>query len=76
MHCNGTCHLKKELQQDEQKKNTPLENVKVINHFSLFSEPFSDFKNYFPRIVQIVPSLETAVLTSGYFLSVFHPPSC
>ncbi len=76
MHCNGKCHLKKEMQQDEQKKNTPFGTIKVTNHISLFSESLPGFKNYFPVIERIFTLPRIDNLSAGHLLSVFHPPAC
>src|ERR1700758_1201773 len=37
MHCNGKCHLKKELQKEEKKDQSPFSNVKDKVEVQLFN---------------------------------------
>ena len=75
MHCNGQCHLKKQLQKQEKNESTPVNPVKEKNVIQLFSQ--SQIFNF--------SDIETgSTIYSSYLLkeikssapSVFHPPTC
>lgn len=75
MHCNGKCHLMKQLQKQNKKSGNPLSSEKEKLELQFFKDKTSyTFSNY-------------SVNTSGKFIYllgktnsfnsfVFHPPSC
>jgi hypothetical protein len=72
-HCKGSCHLKKQLE-NEDKKQRPVNNKNNSNDFQIISQTFATYnfdRNYFaekpvsPFIVR-----ETQTVPS----SIFHPP--
>ncbi len=75
MHCNGQCHLNKQLQKQEKNENTPVNPIKDKNEIQLFCQ-WKDFlfadsetekNNYSPYLEkEITPPLSSA----------FHPPKC
>ena len=74
MHCNGKCHLRKQLQKESKKENAPANNVKNKLEIQFFSESNSliqfiakptdkdHFINYY-----FIPY-------SKHIVSVFRPP--
>ena len=76
MHCEGKCHLNKQLEQDEKNKDTPNNSIKKTVEIQLFSEHLTDFsfnktaitinEN---KIIYMLPKL-----TLGHLLSIFRPP--
>jgi hypothetical protein len=74
MHCNGKCHLRKQLAAQEKKENTPLsQNLKIKFEVQFCSETLA---LKFPQIVE-----DTKNNFSYLFLfpttspnSIFHPP--
>jgi hypothetical protein len=77
MHCNGKCHLKKELSKAEKKEQSPANPLNEKNEIQLFSEPNSVFD-----LFNIVSLNSNNKLISGYSFhlsdkhpdSIFHPP--
>ena len=75
MHCNGKCHLMKQLQKQSKKENAPSNTVKEKNGIQFFNEnigfcftnPSFTLKS-FPDFI-----IEKTATTS---FSVFHPPTC
>lgn len=75
MHCNGQCHLSKQLQKHEKNENSPLNPLKEKNDIQLFCS-WKDFcftdsgvkKNIYSPYLEkeITPPLSFA----------FHPPKC
>lgn len=73
MHCEGKCHLKKELEKEEKKESAPTGNSKEKIEFNFFNEIKSFFsiseritKNYFVSNSMLLPQ--------NCDISVFHPP--
>lgn len=73
MHCNGKCHLRKQLEKQEKKENSASNNLKEKFEIQFFSEkaifihPLSSEKN----------KLSISYLLGMYdehLLTVFHPP--
>jgi hypothetical protein len=75
MHCNGKCHLKKQLEKQEKKENTPANNLKTKIDIQLFSESrsFIESKKTF-EIVQH-HSHYLFPLYDSPLASIFHPPT-
>ena len=74
MHCNGKCHLKKQLKEQDKKENSPVNNIKEKYEVQFFS----DLKYKISPICVLLKIEHFAVYTSGksssHLLSVFHPP--
>lgn len=76
MHCNGKCHLKKELKKAEKKERSPANPLNEKNEIQLFSQSTSTI-DLFSSVI-----LTTNTLLSDYAFhvsdthldSVFHPP--
>lgn len=74
MHCNGKCHLKKQLQKEDKKENAPSGNLKNKSELQFFSES---------RPVIISAELHSSSKLNIHYLlgmyhtdphSIFHPP--
>lgn len=76
MQCNGKCHLKKELDKEESKEQSPVNPVKEKNEIQLFSDSKTDinFPNNTIEKNRMI-SLYSFVLSDKHTLAIFHPPS-
>src|SRR4051812_46679306 len=76
MHCNGHCHLKKQLDQQQKKEQSaPVGNVKDKTEIVYFYQ--SPNLNIFSSSQSNINNFHAAeLLTTDYPSSVFHPPSC
>lgn len=74
MHCEGKCHLKKELDKEEKKEQSPANPIKEKNEVQLFSEKRNEI-NFLSTEVSInVNSLYQFSVTDQHLFSIFHPP--
>ena len=74
MHCNGKCHLKKQLQKQDKKENSPANNIKDKFEVQYFSE--NKTKIPFLNITQ-KNKLSTFYLLNDYnnhLETIFQPP--
>ena len=76
MHCNGKCHMMKQLKEEDKKENTPANNLKEKLEIQLFSqsEKTTIFNSYTTG-EHSFPPLQIQKTTSPSF-SIFHPPTC
>lgn len=76
LHCDGKCHLKKQLKEQEKKENAPSNDVKEKYETQLFSENQSSFifANHFIRIEY--NCFYQIRISTPYLLAVFQPPTC
>ncbi|MCG3167054.1 MAG: hypothetical protein POELPBGB_02837 [Bacteroidia bacterium] len=73
LHCEGKCHLKKELQKEDKKENTPTGSSKEKFEVNLFSE--GTFVFFIPiETVRNYPISHVTLLPQNSSISVFHPP--
>jgi hypothetical protein len=75
MHCNGKCHLMKQLQKESKKENAPTNSAKVKTGIHFFKESISFC--FLSPIVTIKSFPDFSIgkaITTSY--SVFHPPTC
>ncbi len=75
MHCNGQCHLKKQLDKQEKEQSTPMGSIKDNTATVYF------FQAQEPDIFSLTQLTATYFhfeeqRTIGFPSSVFHPPSC
>ncbi|MFM7023048.1 MAG: hypothetical protein ACKOXB_08720 [Flavobacteriales bacterium] len=76
MHCDGKCHLKKQLKKEEKREKSPLsDNSKEQYEVQFFID--------FPQLSSIhPPSAENHLSNYSFSLkttspgSIFHPPKC
>ncbi|WP_276133862.1 hypothetical protein [Polluticoccus soli] len=76
LHCNGKCHLKKQLAEDESGKKGSSQSQQERQEVNLFFQ-YSDI--HIPLLV--VPVIKPKFITRNNFLlldfirNIFHPPS-
>jgi hypothetical protein len=74
--CNGQCHLRKQLKQDEQRKENPASPLKdktdILQYFQDFSSNILQNKAY--QLVQ--PTFTSSTFHEQLVIfAVFHPPT-
>lgn len=74
LHCNGKCQLKKELQKQDKKEDTPS-NIKDKYEIQLFSEIYDSLIVCSFLTGEQVFRLCRFSIHSFYVFSFFHPPS-
>ena len=75
MHCEGKCHLKKELAADDSRQQGNTSKVKSGPEV-LFSQQNTECTfNLSPHVVQL-KFMEPVAALAQFSSSVFHPPSC
>ncbi len=74
LHCNGKCHLKKEMQKDEQKKSIPSGQVKTGGEVSFFIENMVLAQYQTSECEKQEPLQFDTKLLAGFGVSLFHPP--
>lgn len=76
MNCNGKCHLKKQLKEQDKKEQSPVNPVKEVKDFQLFQKNTTSLSlnntvvSYSSNT--IFNYLES--ITEKHLTSVFHPP--
>lgn len=77
MHCEGKCHLRKQLEKEKQQEQTPpFQNLKDKNEVQLFCQKES---NFFLPITNLSEQLFSPYQfpgTKSVSVSIFHPPKC
>ncbi|MBI4931444.1 MAG: hypothetical protein HY841_11815 [Bacteroidetes bacterium] len=74
MHCEGKCHLKKQLEEQDKEEQSPVNPVKEKNEIQLFSQNNSDIHLFSPSVTNELISYYSFPLSDKHLLSVFHPP--
>lgn len=76
MHCNGKCHLKKELNKAEKKERSPANPLNEKNEIQLFSQSNSTvalFSSFIVKQDNLISDYSFH-LSDKHLDSVFHPP--
>ncbi len=73
MHCEGKCHLKKELDKEEKSGNTPTGNCKEKFEITLYNTIHEEEIIFEDLIIKPVFTYST-ILTDKVVFPVFHPP--
>lgn len=76
MHCNGKCHLKKELKKAEKKEQSPANPLNEKNEIQLFSQSTSTI-NLFSSVIVTTNTLLSDYsfhMSDKHLDSIFHPP--
>lgn len=76
MHCNGKCHLKKQLEKDEKRENAPVNNVKEKLEIQLFPQFQNNSLFHLYATGKFVFAPFNDLEASSPSFSIFHPPSC
>ncbi|MBN8695618.1 MAG: hypothetical protein J0L87_03720 [Bacteroidetes bacterium] len=75
--CKGKCHLKKELDKEEKKEQSPANPIKEKEVIQFFSEFNSGIRLFNPSITNELTSIYFFSLSEKHLHSIFHPPqSC
>lgn len=74
-HCNGKCHLKKQLAKDEKRENAPANNLKGKTEIQLFSQKAGIVfpHQYLTGAAAFAPFQCNETAAPSF--AVFHPPS-
>jgi hypothetical protein len=73
MHCNGKCHLMKQIEKDQKRDSTPVNN-KIKFQAQFFSESTSVFTYSDPSINLNQVFAYIPVSSVEHLRSIFHPP--
>jgi hypothetical protein len=73
MHCEGKCHLKKELDKEEKNESTPTGSSKEKFEITLYNSIHEE-KIVFEEVTVKPVFAYTANLTDKVVVPVFHPP--
>lgn len=76
MHCNGKCHLKKQLQKQEEKEQSPLSSIKEVKEIQLFyaSEKALEMLREESLVQSPLNFKYTFHISSEHLQAIFHPP--
>lgn len=72
--CQGSCHLKKQLQAEEKKEQAPLNTVKIVKQFPLFYQKETLFAFQPSLLIGKAFMPFQFSKTSTFSSPVFHPP--
>lgn len=75
MHCNGKCHLYKQLKENDKQENSGKKNVEKVQDLQLFYEPFNNTKAYLNLFVSNSFSIYLEKKLDSELSSIFHPPT-
>ena len=74
MHCNGKCHLRKQLAEQQKKENAPVQSLKEKLELQFFSKTTPlIFTETDPEIIPF-NSTYLFFIPKTTLVSVFHPP--
>lgn len=73
-HCEGKCHLKKQLQKDEERQKNIPSGVKEVEEIVLFNPSTELHFNVFPTNQRVNFSFYQIGNYSSPLFSFFHPP--
>lgn len=76
LHCNGKCHLKKELKKAEEKEKSPINPINEKNEIQFFSGTNSAIAIVYATVVNYsnVFSDYSYRLSDKHIYAIFHPP--
>lgn len=74
MHCDGKCHLKKQLEKEEKKEQSPANPGKEKNEIQLFSENKLSSPLFHHIVTSELMTYYSFHLSEKHLYSVFHPP--
>lgn len=76
MHCDGKCHLKKQLKKEEKKEHSPFSrDLKEKHESQYFVEHYFTF---LPQITQgsSIQTIYSFSVSTSLLQGIFHPPTC
>ncbi len=73
--CKGSCHLKKQLKEEEKKEQSPASSLKDLKEFQIFcqSNSFFQFQPDVLLLKDFIPFQYSRSSTISF--SIFHPPT-
>lgn len=74
MHCEGKCHLKKELDKEKKKEQSPANPLKEKNEIQLFSQNNAGIFIFTPSVTNQLTAYYSFHLSEKHLQSIFHPP--
>lgn len=74
IHCEGKCQLKKELDKEEKKEQSPANPLNEKNEIQLFSQNNSNIFLFIPFSTNHLTAYYSFHLSEEHFHSIFHPP--
>lgn len=74
MHCNGKCHLAKEMKEQEKHQKAPWSNTVEKSELMLFCQENVSPVVSTPKMIKSEFPAYEDVLTAGFKTIVFHPP--
>jgi hypothetical protein len=74
LHCNGKCHLKKQLQQQDKKENSPTNSLKEKLEIQFLTENKKQTFICHPSIILLKKSVYLFINYSNSLDAIFHPP--
>ena len=74
MHCNGKCHLKKQLQQQDKKENSPTNSLREKLEIQILTENKKQTFIYHPSIIIQQKAIYLFKNYSNSLDTIFHPP--
>lgn len=75
-HCDGMCHMIKQLQKEEKRENTPAKNQNEKYEIILFSSVEEDLLFTIYNTGDYAYSIFQLVKITSPASSIFHPPTC
>ena len=72
--CKGSCHLKKQLQEEEKKEQSPASSLKDVKEFQMFCPNNSTFQFQSSLLLERDFTPFKSLTTSPPSFSIFHPP--
>ncbi len=74
MHCNGKCHLKKQLQQQDKKENSPTNSLREKLEIQILTENKKQTFICHPSIIIQQKAIYLFKNYSNSLDTIFHPP--
>jgi hypothetical protein len=73
--CKGSCHLKKQLKEEEKKEESPANSLKDIKEFQIFCQNNTFFQFQSDLLLQksFIPFSNSKIVSVTF--SIFHPPT-
>ena len=75
LHCNGQCHLRKQLEKQDEKEQTPVSPGDEKREIQLFSQQVECPNIFSGVIVHMVSQYYVTSLSEEHLHAVFHPPT-
>ena len=72
--CKGNCHLKKQLQEEEKKEQSPASSLKDVKEFQMFCQNNSSFQFQSSLLLERDFTPFKSLTTSPPSFCIFHPP--